>query len=123
MVEQYGHAAVNFLSSLREGAYLDDVADALDDVIARVRAEGRPGTVVLTLKISPTKSNPHMLFIADTIQSKPPKREAGETTLYATDDGQISRYDPRQPRLPGLVERPARGEPAAKPESEAAAGG
>ncbi len=94
------HGFLNFLSNLREGRAIDEMATALQEVQEGVNATGKAGTLTITISVAPaSKGNRAMHTIKDKIAFKAPKPEADETVLFATNGG-YSRRDPRQPELP-----------------------
>lgn len=99
----------NFVSTLKElraGGALDDLNDTLTDLVATVRATGRPGKLTLTLSVKAGKGNANQLMVDDTIAVKKPVKETETTIFFATDENVLQRNDPRQPELTGL-RRPA----------------
>jgi hypothetical protein len=92
-------AATKFIDWLRghRAGLLDfDLREAFVNVVQAVQATGKPGSVVLTLKVTPEKGG--MLAVADTINEKPPKVE--DPKLYWADwDGGLTRDNPLQPKL------------------------
>jgi hypothetical protein len=102
-------ALISTLQGLRNGGAIADLAEQLRDVVKNVRTTGRPGALLFTLKIKPAQKggDHHALILEDTLKVTLPKAERGGTILYATDDNQLTRNDPRQPELKGLREVPA----------------
>lgn len=99
------HKVVTTLQNLRNGGALDDLYDAVANVVANVRAAGRPGEVTLKIKIAPlSKGDGNVLAFHDAVTMKLPKVERGTSVLYADENGELSRTDPRQPKLPELRE-------------------
>lgn len=96
------------LIDIRDGAVVDDLTNQLRELVTRVGETGRPGSLILTLKVkSATKGQMGgALLIEDDIKCKLPIAEKGTTILFATTDGQLQRHDPRQPRLVPLDEGP-----------------
>lgn len=96
---------IKTLQDLRQGQALDDLGDAIANLVAQVRHTGRAGKVTLTLTIGPlSKGDTNVIAINDAVSVKLPKLETGTTVLYADDNGVLSRNDPRQPKLPELRE-------------------
>ena len=90
------------LGDIREGAVVDDLTLQLRDLVQRVRETGRPGTLTLVLKVKSASKGGAIngaLIIEDDIKTKLPVAERGTTVLFATEEGQLQRHDPRQPRL------------------------
>lgn len=93
------------LKEIRGGAIVSELGDELQQLVADVRATGKAGRIVLTLDVKPVKKGgEHTMLIEDDIKVKPPKHEREGTILYATEDNELSRKDPRQPELKGLRE-------------------
>jgi len=91
------------LRDIRGGDVIEELTAQLREVVARVRDTGRPGALSLTLKVKrASKGAGNTLVIEDDIKVKLPVAEKGETILFATDDGDLQRNDPRQPKLTGL---------------------
>lgn len=91
------------LADIRNGDVIGELTAELMELVARVKATGRPGTLTLTLKVkNASKGSGSALVIQDDIKVKLPTTEKGETFLFATEDGQLQRNDPRQPRLVDL---------------------
>lgn len=95
------------LTDIRGGDVIGELTTHLRELVAKVKESGRPGEIVLKLKIKrASKGSGNTLVIEDDIKVKLPTPEKGETILFATDDGDLQRNDPRQPKLTGM-ERPA----------------
>lgn len=91
------------LADIRNGDVIAELTEQLRDLVARVRETGRPGALTLTLKVkNVSKGLGGALTVEDDIKVKLPVAEKGTTVLYATEDGQLQRNDPRQPSLAGL---------------------
>lgn len=122
-VPEFGHPFVTLLSHLREGAFFDDAAAAIDEATEAAQRTGKPSKVTLELVFKPMKARDDALFITEVIKTKLPIPESADTLVYVTDSGGLSRYDPRQPSLPGLsrVERSNQEHPAGDAGDEAKA--
>jgi len=95
------------LADIRNGDSVSELTDHLRDLVTRVLETGRTGQLTLTLKVkSASKGGGNALVIEDDIKVKLPVHEKGNTFLFATEDGQLQRHDPRQPRLVPLEEGP-----------------
>lgn len=93
----------DILSDIRNGDVIAELTEQLRDVVTRVRETGRPGSLTLTLKVkNASKGAGAALVIEDDVKVKLPTAERGTTVLFATEDGQLQRNDPRQPRLAEL---------------------
>jgi hypothetical protein len=109
-------AIVGTLKELRQGGAVVELSEALADLVTAVRATGSKGSMVITLTVAPAaKGEVNALLIEDSVKLKLPRSSRGATILFANNDGVLSRKDPRQPELVGLVQvtqfpMPSRGE-------------
>jgi hypothetical protein len=93
------------LRDIRAGDAANELTDHLRELVAAVRASGRPGALTLTLKVKPaSKGELTTLMVEDIVKITAPKPERGATILFADQDNTLVRSDPRQPRLPELRE-------------------
>jgi hypothetical protein len=91
------------LRDIRNGAVITDLTLDLADLVGAVVATHTAGTLTLTLKVKPLgKGDENTLTILDEIKVKLPKPAKNPTVLYATDEHNLQRNDPRQPSLLGL---------------------
>lgn len=93
----------DILSDIRNGDVIGELTEQLREVVQRVRETGKAGTLTLTLKVkNASKGAGGALILEDDIKVKLPMSDKGTTVLFATEDGQLQRNDPRQPRLAEL---------------------
>jgi hypothetical protein len=86
---------------INNGATVAELSDALEKVVAAVRAAGKSGSITLTLKVAPaSKGNTEVLMIESQVRTKLPEPDRGMTIFYATEDNRLVRNDPRQQMLP-----------------------
>ena len=96
---------LDLLVGLRQGAALEEYAESVSELLEAVRKTGKGGSIQFTLKVAPISAADSVtLTIDDALTLKAPKLPAGSTVMYRTEDGRLSRRDPRQPELPGLRE-------------------
>lgn len=112
-----GKQFIDTLNDIRQGAIADEMGEQLADLVKTIRETGGKGSISLTLTIKPAgKTNTDQLVVTDAIVVKKPKPEQGTSILFASDEGSLSRRDPRQPELPmrgrvvGEVPRASAGE-------------
>lgn len=89
-----------------DAAVMMDGEDALLEVIERVRVNGGKGSVSLKFSVErPKNANPSDVSVtitgAVTASSPRPVREAHR--WYQKDGGELSKFDPRQPAMPGFT--------------------
>lgn len=95
------------LQQIQKGTAAARASEALADLVAAVITTGKPGTMTLTFKVEPTVrggSADNALNITAVIASKTPKDDS-TGTFYGTEEGGLSRSDPRQPEIPGVAGR------------------
>jgi hypothetical protein len=86
---------------INNGATVAELSEALEKVVAAVRAAGKSGSITLTLKVAPAgKGNTEVLMIESQVRTKLPEPDRGMTIFYATEDNRLVRNDPRQQMLP-----------------------
>lgn len=96
------------LRELRAGRTHDELTSALAEVLSAVRAAGKPGEVILRLKLRPPKKGGlAYVTIEDDVTVKVPKQDRGDTVFFPTADGGLSRQDPSQLDLGLRVVDPA----------------
>lgn len=89
------------IASLRYGELGDELTDALRELTHACAETGRPGKLTLTLSLKPGKGR-HFSVVDDVVLKKP-KAEKGESLMFPTPDGYLTRDDPKQLRLDGLT--------------------
>lgn len=93
------------LKEMRNGTLDADAGERMREVVQAVKATGKSGKLVLTITIKPaTKGDNTALVVSDQMKVTLPQLQAGETVLFANNEGALSRRDPRQPELKGLQE-------------------
>lgn len=112
MVEPASNDFLTTLNELQGGATVADLNQALQALVGDVRSIGKPGTLTLTLKVSP-KASGSQLIISDEIKLAPPKPDREITIMFADDNNHLTRRDPRQPKLDGLQSADVRSFPIA----------
>ena len=72
----------------------------MQDLVAAVTATEKGGELTLKLKLMPLKQG-SMLVLKDSVKLVLPEPEREDTTfVFATEDNDLTRRDPRQPKLP-----------------------
>jgi hypothetical protein len=86
---------------INNGATVAELSDALERVVAAVRAAGKSGSITLTIKVAPaSKGATDILMVESQIKTKLPEPDRGMTIFYATEDNRLVRNDPKQQVLP-----------------------
>ena len=86
---------------MNNGATVTELSEALEHVVAAVRAAGKSGSLTLTIKVAPaSKKSTDVLMVESQVKTKLPEPDRGMTIFYATDDNRLVRSDPKQQMLP-----------------------
>lgn len=84
---------------LRRGAFIDEMADAIQQVVASVEETGKAGKVIVEIAVAPASKGQGAVKVADKITLKLPALPAGETIMFVTPDNNLVANDPRQSSL------------------------
>lgn len=96
------HRADLFLhtvSELRSGRTQQELSETLNDLVGKCRDTGKKGAITLKISIIPDKGDTGQYFLTDTITTKEPEFERGQTIMWGTPDGNLQRTDPSQGEL------------------------
>jgi hypothetical protein len=85
----------DFLREHRNGLTHDELADALNSLVAAVSEEGKSGSLTFTVNIRPIDKGDGLEVSAD-VKVKPPKKTPGTSIFFVTPDNNLVRQDPRQ---------------------------
>lgn len=86
------------LHHLEGGAFLNDAADGLAEIVKSVDATGKPGKI--TLEITVRKAMSTALAIKGKVTVKLPPETPLEALMFPTPEGNLMTEDPRQAKLP-----------------------
>lgn len=103
--------ALDTLRDLRQGRFLDELSNELNDLTRQVRQTDKAGKLTITLDIKPVENDASRVIVSDVIKATPPKVKQA-TLFFTTPDSNLSRRDPQQPDLPGLTDVSYRDEDA-----------
>ena len=86
---------------MNNGATVMELSNALERVVAAVRAAGKSGSITLTVKVAPaSKGTTDVLMVESQVKTKLPEPDRGTTIFFATEDNRLVRNDPKQQMLP-----------------------
>jgi hypothetical protein len=99
------------LAFLSRGSLDGELAEALAEVVKRVRETGKAGELTLKLKVSMlNQRDEDAVKVTPAVSTKLPKLASFETVMFSTYDGDLLRNDPRQQSLDlKEVPKPERG--------------
>ncbi len=85
---------------MNNGATVMELSNALEQVVAAVRAAGKSGSITLTIKVAPaSKGVTNVVMVETQVKTKMPEPDRGMTVFYATEDNKLVRNDPKQQTL------------------------
>jgi len=87
-----------FLVQQRQGRTHADLTTGFNDLLEAVRSTGKGGSITLTVKVKPEGGR--LMKVSDEVTTKLPKADRDPALFYVTDDNELSRDNPDQPRLP-----------------------
>ncbi|MEE4493533.1 hypothetical protein [Streptomyces sp. BE230] len=103
--EQVVRPFASFLQEQSGGQLHDELSTKLHELIEAIRETGKAGSLSLKIDIKPIAgTDGRTLTVTDTVAARLPKTERPKSIFFATDDGNLSRTDPRQPVITGLRE-------------------
>lgn len=85
----------DFLREHRNGVTQDELADALQELVAAVAAEGKGGSLVLTINVKPA-GNSGALEVTDKIVVKAPAQNRSASLFFVSPENNLIREDPKQ---------------------------
>lgn len=91
------------LQEIGAGRLAARVSGQLADLTAAVVATGKKGSIVLKIEVAPVKkATANTLMVSGSSKASIPEPEDASPTsvFFATDEGNLSRDDPKQPTLP-----------------------
>ncbi len=82
-----------------------ELGESLWDLVHRVEATGKKGSLTLTIVVEPVpKTDATILAISDSITLKLPEFPRNPSVAYVDREGNLTRTNPHQPVLTGLVD-------------------
>lgn len=86
------------LQQIGKGVAHARLSEALQQLTVAVRDTEKKGTLTLTLSVEPNKGTDTLIVSANCTVKLPQEQQA--SVFFATDDGNLTRSDPRQMDLP-----------------------
>lgn len=87
------------LRQIRKGAVAAEATEALAELVRKVDATHRPGTLTITLTVAPSKDHSSEKSVSARISSKVPAAEIPPGFFFSTPDGDLLRDDPEQEEM------------------------
>lgn len=88
-----------FVQEQRAGALHAELSDGLGELVRAASLTDKPGTLTLTVKVTPTKDGATVI-VTDKVTLKLPDGERGGAIFFFDQEGNLSRRNPAQPELP-----------------------
>lgn len=85
-----------YLMASNSGRTHSELSDKLHELTEAVLRTGKPGTLVLTIKVDADNTENRRLSISEVIASKPPRPVAKKSIFWSDSDGNLVRNDPSQ---------------------------
>lgn len=90
-----------FLRTQRRGALLDQITEALAQLVTDVQTTQLPGTINLILKVEPFKKHgSDVVIVTDDVKVKTPTLPRERDVYYVGPDGSLLQENPAQHKLP-----------------------
>ncbi len=89
-----------WLHEQRKGGCHAELSDALNEVNRAVRETGRAGKLTLTISIKPAGKDGRNVLVSDEVKVTKPRFESEEALFFMDKNGNLSRDNPDQQRLP-----------------------
>ena len=90
----------DIVRALNRGRTHTELSRQMQLLVAAVEETGKGGSITLTIKVSPTKSD-GVLEVVDNVTVKAPTHTRAASLFYADDDHNLVRDNPRQESLWG----------------------
>ena len=90
-------SVINRFPEIRKGRFLEELNQAVADTVKACLETGKPGSVTIKLSFDPLGET---IALKDQITPKLPKPDKAPTTFFATEEGQLSRNNPKQTEMP-----------------------
>lgn len=84
---------------IRQGMFLDECADKLQEVVRAVDETGKSAKLVIEISVTPAARVGGAVKIADKVVTKLPALPAGETIMFMTPENNLVANDPKQQTL------------------------
>lgn len=85
-----------WLQEQSNGRSHTELSEGLHDLISRVRATGKKGSILYAVTIAPYDKTTDVLQVNDEIRLKLPEHDRRSSIFYPDRNGNLSRHDPNQ---------------------------
>lgn len=102
-----GKLLTQVLAELRGGVFVNAASRELSEVVEAIQESGKPGSLTITLKITPHGKNNREMHVTPALATKKPAApDTTEAGIFYAVRGDLVRDDPDQAKLPGFGGRP-----------------
>jgi hypothetical protein len=93
-----GKTFAEVIGELEGGQFAEELAQAWTDMVAAVMETNKPGSITLTVGITPTGRR--TVKVAAVMKAKEPEHPRDATTFFVGNGNELFRDDPAQAQLP-----------------------
>jgi hypothetical protein len=94
--EEVHNAFLGTLAKLHRGRTITELTEAEESLVAAIRKTGKPGTILLKVRIKPHGKDSDMMMLNASVEVKLPQPQRSDTIMFADDENRLQRNDPRQ---------------------------
>lgn len=94
-----GQSLTDIMGNIRGGFALHKAGERLNELVMAVKETGKKGSVTLIIEVSPDKSDENVVSVQPKIKSSIPDKGFTPGVFFATDQGELTREDPRQQEM------------------------
>jgi ribosomal protein S28E/S33 len=87
------------LRDIRKGRAVDQATRLLAEVVRAVDETGKPGELLLKIKVKPEKGGGSQKTITCEVKGKVPQQDIPEAVFFSDPDGDLHRTDPSQQEM------------------------
>lgn len=89
----------DIMGNIRGGFALHKAGERLNEVIKAVVETGKKGSVTLTISVTQDKNDANVVELAPEVKAKIPEKGFTPGVFFASEDGELSKEDPRQAEM------------------------
>jgi len=87
------------LRDMRNGKVVAAITEQLSEVVRAVGFTGKPGELLLTIKVKPQGQNDNLVIVSAAVKTKSPRPDMPDAMFYFDAEGDLLREDPTHVRM------------------------